>query len=86
MNAITTDRVRVSATKLPPLIVDLGRVSKKKVRQLKNGQGIYWEEVEPVITDVKAKLGKEAEGKEIFPVIVIYEKKAGRKKLFDILG
>lgn len=64
-----------------PIIIDLGKLGPKKVKQLKKGQGPYQDEVLPAIEKVGAELQKETEGKEILPVVVLYRKKGKRTKL-----
>lgn len=70
---------------LPPFIVDLGKISKKKAKQLKKGKGLYLEEVLPAVERVKASLGN-ANGNGALPtVVVLYEKKRPKAKgLFRI--
>lgn len=75
-----------SASSVRPIVIDLGRTSSKKVKQLKSGEGIYHSEVEPTIAQVRSQLGSDLEGKELLPVIIIYEKKPKRKTIFDIIG
>jgi hypothetical protein len=63
-----------------PLIIDLGKIRSKKVKELKKGEGPYLEEVLPAINQIKAELHPEIEGKEIMPVIVLYQKKSKKSK------
>lgn len=75
-----------SNSKTRPLIVDLGKTGGKKIKALKKGEGIYITQVEPAIAQVRAQLAGQLEGKEILPVVVIYEKKQKRKTLLDLIG
>ena len=75
-----------AAPKLRPLIVDLGKTSGKKIKALKKGEGIFTTEVEPAIAQVRAQLAGQLEGKELLPVVVIYEKKPKRQTLRSLLG
>ena len=69
-----------------PVIIDLGRKNRKRVRELKKGEGIYQSEVLPTIDEVIAGLPAEDKGKAVVPVVVIYEKKPRRKKtLLDLI-
>jgi hypothetical protein len=95
-NAISATKVRVTAStsKSPPdsssnvrpIVIDLGRTSGKKIKDLKKGEGIYHSEVEPTIERLRSQLGSDLDGKELLPVVIIYEKKAKRKTIFDIIG
>lgn len=63
-------------TKQPraPLVVDLGKQKKKKVNELKRGYGNLMEEVRRAVaqaTDAQS---------EAIPVVVLFEKKAKRRK------
>lgn len=81
MSVYIANRVQGTPHKATPIIIDLGKRSGKKIRELKRGEGLFIEEVEPAIAQVKANLGKEADGKEIIPVVVIYQRKRKRNKL-----
>jgi Family of unknown function (DUF6200) len=62
-----------------PIILDLGKASRKRVRQLKRGQGRLLEDVQDALTEVTATLGEQAEGKQIVPVVLMYRKRSRRK-------
>jgi len=64
-----------AATSLVPIIIDLGKIGRKKAKELKKGEGPYLDEVEPAIAQIKAELGAKVAGKEILPIVVLYEKK-----------
>ena len=69
-----------SAAPAPPIIIDLGKVKKKKVRQLKEGRGELTLEVQQVLADTRANLGTDGGSKELVPVILVYQRKRGRKR------
>ena len=71
-----------------PIIIDLGKISGKKAKQLKKGQGLYVSEVQPAIAQAVAKLGDALAGKEIVPVVVLYKKKPskGRFPMLNLLS
>jgi hypothetical protein len=56
-----------------PIVIDLGKVKKKKVRQLKEGRGDLAREVENVLAD--ARRNHTDGNKELVPVILVYQKK-----------
>ena len=68
----------VSAEVLAPIIVPLGKMKKKEIKRLEKGRGKAMDEVADVIEQVQAKLGEQADGKAILPVIVVYRKKQRR--------
>lgn len=68
-----------------PIIVDLGRQRAARLADLKEGEGELWDEVLDVLDEVKEKLGTEADGKVLMPVILIYEKKSRRRRIESIL-
>ena len=63
-----------------PIVLDVGRASRKSIRQLSQGCGRLSSDVQDALNDVTASLGDEAEGKQLVPVIVIYRKKRRRKR------
>lgn len=68
-----------------PIIIDLGRQAAARLADLKEGEGELWDEVLDVIAEVKEMLGAEADGKVLMPVIMLYERKARRRRLESIL-
>lgn len=70
---------RTGTERLAPVLVDLGKVKKKEVRQLKEGRGALVGEVQEVLADVRQSLGPEAAGRELVPVVLVYRKKRKRR-------
>ncbi len=64
-----------------PVIIDLGKQRSKSIKELKKGEGELWDEVLEVADEVKEMLGAEAEGKVLIPIIMLYQEKAGRRRL-----
>lgn len=58
----------------PPIVVDIGKVSRKKIRRLKKGQGPLLDDVNEAVLQVQEQLGRESNGKEIVPVVILYRK------------
>jgi len=67
---------------LPPVVVDLGKVPRKRVKQLRRGRGPLVGEIEEVVEDVRQQLGDEADGKSVLPIVLLYRSKPKRKKRF----
>ena len=65
---------------VPPIVIDLGRARRRRIRQLKKGTGPLADEVMDVVAQVKAELGPEAAGKEFLPVVVVYRRKRRRRR------
>lgn len=84
-SAPATEDEAVTSEMTQPIIVDLGRQRSSKLKDLKEGEGELWEEALDVIQEIKDMLGKEAEGKVIMPVIMLYEKKTREQRLERIL-
>ena len=64
-----------------PILVDLGKQSSRKIKDLAEGEGELWDEVLEVIEEVKDMLGEEANGKLILPLIMVYQKKSRRPRI-----
>jgi len=67
----------------PPIIVDLGKVGGKRIKQLKQGRGPLAAEVDQVIEAVRSELGEDGEGKEILPVVLLYRRKRKKKNIWN---
>ena|SRR5437868_575123 len=68
-----------------PIIVDLGKQKASKIQDLKDGEGELWDEVIDVLEEVKEMLGKEADGRLMVPVVMIYEKKQRLRRIEQML-
>jgi hypothetical protein len=64
---------------IAPIIIDLGKEKRKRIKDLKRGRGRLMNEVAGVINEARINLGAEADGKEFIPIILIYRKKRKRK-------
>jgi hypothetical protein len=58
-----------------PVIVDLGKKSRKAIKNLKRGTGDTMLEVEAAIRQVRLLLADADKGKPIVPIVIIYERK-----------
>jgi len=61
-----------------PVILDLGKTSRKSVRRLSQGRGKLLGDVQDALAEVRSSLGEEAEGKQLVPVVLVYRRKARR--------
>lgn len=72
-SALTTTSTEV--TGIAPVIIDLGKEKKGRIKDLKRGRGRLLAEVAAVLNEVRASLGDEAGDKQLVPVVLIYKKK-----------
>lgn len=68
------------------LVVNLGKRSRKAIKRLKAGKGSLLDSVQETLALAQGDLGKEAEGKTILPVVLIYKRKDSRKSKFPSFG
>jgi hypothetical protein len=62
-----------------PIVIDLGKVRGKRIKQLKQGEGPLVAEVEEVLRKLRQQADGELVGKQLLPVVLLYQKK--RKKI-----
>lgn len=67
-------------TEITPIIIDLGKEKRKRIKDLKRGRGKLMAEVARVMSETQMSLGSEADGKEFIPVVLIYKQKKRRKR------
>jgi hypothetical protein len=63
-----------------PVVVDLGKVSRKKIKRLKRGSGPLVEEVFDVLDEVVDELADDLVGSTLVPVVLIYERKPKQRR------
>jgi hypothetical protein len=64
----------------PPIVVKLGKVKRKRVKQLLRGQGPLMNDVAAALDQVKDDLGEAARGRQLIPIVFIYREKRKRQK------
>ncbi len=67
------------STSTAPIVIDLGKVKPKRIRQLKRGQGKLVNEINEVVNEVRSQLGEEVQDKVLVPVVLTYCKKTKTK-------
>ncbi len=65
---------------ISPIVVDLGKKSRKQIKALKRGEGKLMNDVAAVMEEVKTNLGPNAAGKEFVSVVIVYRKKDDRRR------
>ncbi len=63
-----------------PIVLDLGKVKGKQIKKLKRGTGPLLDEVHEAVSTVHQELGDEAEGRELVPLVLLYERKRKKKR------
>jgi len=63
------------ATVLAPIIVDLGKTSRKQVKALLRGDGGLVEDIQDAMAQIHSGLGDDAASKRLLPLVVVYTKK-----------
>lgn len=63
-----------------PLVVDLGKTRRKRIKALKRGKGKLAGEVREVVEMVQADLGEEVGGCVLVPVVVLYRRRSKRNR------
>lgn len=67
-------------TSTVPIVIDMGKLRRKKLKELKKGEGALMLEVGDALNEVRDQLGEAVMGKQLVPVVLIYQKKAKKKK------
>jgi hypothetical protein len=62
-----------------PVLIELGKVKRKTLRQFRRGRGSLVADVQQALTEVRQGLGAEAAGKELVPIVLVYRRKEGRR-------
>ncbi len=67
----------------PPVILDLGKKSKKQIKKLKSGSGKLMESVQKTLAELEAQ---SAISDAVQPVIVIIQKKPAKKGMLSAIA
>lgn len=63
-----------------PIILDVGKTSRRNIRQLSRGCGKLSGDVQDAVNEVTANLGDQADDKQLVPVILLYRKKRRKSR------
>jgi hypothetical protein len=69
-----------------PIIINMGKQKRKRIKRLLSGRGKLWNEIEGVIEEVGSQLDDELEGKTLVPLIMVYRRRPKRKRARGIFG
>jgi len=81
---IKSDEIELAVTE--PIIINLGKRKRKRIKDLLKGRGKLLDEVEDVVVEVTSLLEEELEGKVVVPLVLVYARKSKRKRLSGMLG
>jgi hypothetical protein len=60
---------------IAPIVIDLGKKKRKRIKDLKRGRGSVAREVLEATAQVRESFGDAASDKEFVPIVVVYRKK-----------
>ena len=63
-----------------PVIYDLGKTRQRQIKDLKRHRGKLVNEVNEVVEQVRAALREAGSDKQIVPVVIIYRRKAKKRR------
>ena len=66
------------ASPVDPIVINLGKQRRKRIKDLKRGRGVLMDEVMQTMAQVTGQLGGDADGKVLVPVVLIYREKPKR--------
>ena len=58
-----------------PIIINLGKQRRKRIKDLKRSRGVLFDEVLETVAQVNGQLGADGAGKVLVPVVLIYREK-----------
>ena len=67
-----------AASRIMPIVIDLGKTKRKRIKALKRGQGPLMQEVASVVNETRARIGDTVD-KELVPIVLIY-RRSGRRR------
>jgi hypothetical protein len=62
-----------------PVVIDLGKVKRRRVKDLKRGQGALMGEVHAALLQMRTAMAASGQDKQIVPVVVLYKVKKKKK-------
>jgi hypothetical protein len=66
-----------------PIVIDAGKVRRKRIKDLKRGQGKLVAEVADAVEQVRRGLGDEALNKQFVPVVLVYRRRGSKRRALD---
>jgi len=75
----------MGATVNAPIVIDAGKTTRRKLRNLEKGCGPIVTDVQDAVAEVTTSLGEQADGKQFVPVVLVYRKKRKRNKRKNVI-
>ena len=69
---------------LDPIVVNLGKQSRKHIKALERGKGELMQEIAAALVQVRNSLGAEERSGAILPVVFLYRQKRKRSRTFRL--
>jgi hypothetical protein len=76
----------MSAEEVRPIILDVGKRTRRTIKALKRGRGRLMDEADEVMREYCARLGKDVENLQLVPLIMLYRKKIPRRSRPGLTG
>jgi len=73
------DKKISDAMSAAPIVVDLGKKTKKAIKKLKKGEGKMVEEVQLAMSEVRSRLPEADKAKQLVPVVMFCERKPSKR-------
>lgn len=68
-----------------PIVIDLGKTTKKRIKALRNGRGKLVGEIAEAVAEVRSHLSEDEKNALAIPVVLLYKKKSkSAKRLFGL--
>lgn len=77
---MSTQYANTNQKDLTPIVINLGKTRKKKIRRLKRGTGPLLDEVQQAVAMTRSREGGNIADKVCVPIVLIYEKKRKRTR------
>jgi hypothetical protein len=79
--SLTTQLVPIGdSSAVHPIVVDLGKQRRKRIKELKRGSGDLMEEVAVALEQVRSSLSEADRSRPLIPIVFIYRQKRKRSK------
>lgn len=73
------DEARGKVERVAPVVVNLGKAKRKRVKQLKRGEGKLMNDVAKALLKIEHEMHDQLAGKTIVPIVMIVEREADER-------
>lgn len=60
---------------ISPIVIDLGKASRRRIKRLKRGRGRLTEEVAETLQQLEASVATQEQERVLVPIVVVYRRK-----------